>query len=1105
MTPSRWTKEGPSGSTFHELVVLPTLAPGLARSAGAELSDECSPSPLCDATTQAVLSDSHMANAPSQPVSHRSEASSSVPAGGPSQDALKCLFFVLVSTAHVKMVPNGHTVKYQKHEENKTLTEKVTVLALSRMEFIRVVLSAHGLENFYLPGLLNGPGMKVHWKGSSGGKTKAPMIHMDNDWKVLLQQLEVTRPNQVHTVFVDFDLDTMEGYKNRKHPLSPFSLDSQFNAAELSYGTHVPNAALYSPEQRAQAAMVDDIKAAWQCMQHGTCYINTAQEHIQMNKFRLKQWCAAIAANASSAKEPPPDSLISEWTGKTVMAAKPCGRCGPNVVTSGSGFDDPGSSSETTTNLLISTLGFLVTMMAQNNTKQNMPVSIPPTILAPAPLPLDSGGPASLSVSSTAASVSDTAAAGGEVTAHARGHTASSPPPIVEEELVHCLEAFGRAKKIPLGIIDMVLGKLFELSYSPDLLTEVSVERLKELTELPEGQVYALKKFAGEWCCKVGQVLSIMNQTPNTSSTFIPISMPRPGGKGTPSLNGKHVQDFISDFESAAKAAGIANTEWLKLVLWYCDLKVRRIIENDAAFTGTVWADARAQLTYYYESSDHKPKVSPRQLRAFVKKVKKERVRDLRDFDNYVRIFANKVSDMVTKGQLSDTDRNLAFYKGVPKRLRKKLKASIETAAGHKLTSHRPPMVGQVVQVARNYFKEDDINYDSDSSSSSSLDLETGSGDSSDSDSDTDSSSDAESDDEKPRKKKKKSKKKKTKGKAESMDADNKKISQLQDKIDKLTMHLVNTEDGWHERECRKCEERLQPQDEQTSPVSRPFKPTNYRFMSNIQENVSIDQVQEQLLDTKVTLPLRNILGASSELQKRFASLTKMRKEFGVKASIYDCDEVDEDNTSVDMPQSGKEQTAQVLLTFSTKDDLMHILGRYAGAVSLGAKRFFAMACGVVQAKFGTKDVTFLVDSGWELNLVSRCIFDQSGVNIDEDGACWSLRGIYGNPVPLLGCCRDAHIEIRSKRFDHHFFISHSETGNHDGILGQPWLQWFAAHIDYERAGSMTLQAFPSGCKSDESVNIMVVGPDHQRNADRLVHATIADVPDSESEAGPRF
>ncbi|GBE81482.1 hypothetical protein SCP_0312110 [Sparassis crispa] len=137
-------------------------------------------------------------------------------------------------------------------------------------------------------------------------------------------------------------------------------------------------------------------------------------------------------------------------------------------------------------------------------------------------------------------------------------------------------------------------------------------------------------------------------------------------------------------------------------------------------------------------------------------------------------------------------DRNLAFYKGVPKRLRKKLKASIETAAGHKLTSHRPPTVGQVVQVARDYFKEDNIDYDSDSSSSSSSDSETGSGDSSDSDSDTDSSSDAESDGEKPRKKKKKSKKKKMKGKAESMDADNKKISQLQDKIDKLTMHLVN-------------------------------------------------------------------------------------------------------------------------------------------------------------------------------------------------------------------------------------------------------------------------------------------------------------------------
>ncbi|KAL6308720.1 hypothetical protein BKA93DRAFT_746851 [Sparassis latifolia] len=176
-------------------------------------------------------------------------------------------------------------------------------------------------------------------------------------------------------------------------------------------------------------------------------------------------------------------------------------------------------------------------------------------------------------------------------------------------------------------------------------------------------------------------VLSIINQIPNTSSTFIPISMPCPGGKGAPSFNGKHVQDFISDFESAAKAAGIANTEWPKLVLRYCDSKVHRIIENDAAFTGIVWADARTQLTYYYESSDHEPKVSPRRLCVYDEKAKKEYIRDLRDFDNYV-------SNMVTKGRLSDTDRNLSFYKGVPKRLCKKLKASIKTTASHKLTSH---------------------------------------------------------------------------------------------------------------------------------------------------------------------------------------------------------------------------------------------------------------------------------------------------------------------------------------------------------------------------------------------------------------------------------
>lgn len=243
--------------------------------------------------------------------------------------------------------------------------------------------------------------------------------------------------------------------------------------------------------------------------------------------------------------------------------------------------------------------------------------------------------------------------------------------------------------------------------------------------------------------------------------------------------------------------------------------------------------------------------------------------------------------------------------------------------------------------------------------------------------------------------------------------------------------------------------------------------------------------MQDKILETPVTLPLREILGMAPELQKRFAALTRTRKE--AASWSVEAIETGEQGIEDDARTSYNEDPGSAMLAYTTAEELYGLLERYAGAVAIGSKRFYAMACGFLHGKFGTEQVTFLVDSGSELNLITRRIWEQAGVDMDEDGSRWSLRGINGDPVPLLGCCRDAPVEIGGKQFDHHFFVSNREFGNYDGILGQPWLQWNSTQVEYTRGGQVDIVVYPTGDKSGEKVKLKILGTSHPRNSERLV------------------
>lgn len=168
------------------------------------------------------------------------------------------------------------------------------------------------------------------------------------------------------------------------------------------------------------------------------------------------------------------------------------------------------------------------------------------------------------------------------------------------------------------------------------------------------------------------------------------------------------------------------------------------------------------------------------------------------------------------------------------------------------------------------------------------------------------------------------------------------------------------------------------------------------------------------------------------------------------------------------------------------------------------------MVTGRFKGKFAGIDAVFMIDTGSELNLIAQEFYDRTNLAIDLDGTRWSLKGINGRPVPLGGCVRDAEIKISGRRFDHHMFVSREGTGKQEIILGQPWLQWYSASIQYTRQGSMNMRIWQDGDgdKTDgshqgPSILIPLCTPGAPRNANtlNLDHRTrIEEVADIDAE-----
>lgn len=140
---------------------------------------------------------------------------------------------------------------------------------------------------------------------------------------------------------------------------------------------------MYTAEQSAVAEAMAAIKAAWHCDEHGACFIDGKQDHIEINRFRLKAWASAVVsisfvllisslmivlqqACRCIASDPPPTELLSLWLGVTanMPATKAHGQSGPNMAM----VATQPSSAVDNTGLLLQTLTSAFNMFASTQT-----------------------------------------------------------------------------------------------------------------------------------------------------------------------------------------------------------------------------------------------------------------------------------------------------------------------------------------------------------------------------------------------------------------------------------------------------------------------------------------------------------------------------------------------------------------------------------------------------------------------------------------------------------------------------------------------------------------------------------------------------------------
>src|SRR5258708_27369179 len=261
-----------------------------------------------------------------------------------------------------------------------------------------------------------------------------------------------------------------------------------------------------------------------------------------------------------------------------------------------------------------------------------------------------------------------------------------------------------------------------------------------------------------------------------------------------------------------------------------------------------------------------------------------------------------------------------------------------------------------------------------------------------------------------------------------------------------------------------------------------------YKYASELMNKVDPESVFQKLLSQPITLKLGEILGSSFELSRRFQTATKSQcfpiqqmttsnAKVLRESILSDCDSQSAAEGGID---SDDEDPVESDLT--TQEDSVNLLEaspyewqftNLIREVNIAQPHEYRTMVTVrLNGKIGDIEYLMLVDSGSELNIMTLQQAQDLALPINDSGNSSTLKGISGHTMSLEGICWSVPVKIGGIEFPHNFFITRSDLGNKDMILGQPWLFSHLTRIDYIHDMGVTLQLWENGDRKGRSVLI---------------------------------
>ncbi|KAJ3871212.1 hypothetical protein F5051DRAFT_341238 [Lentinula edodes] len=330
----------------------------------------------------------------------------------------------------------------------------------------------------------------------------------------------------------------------------------------------------------------------------------------------------------------------------------------------------------------------------------------------------------------------------------------------------------------------------------------------------------------------------------------------------------------------------------------------------------------------------------------------------------------------------------------------------------------------------------------------------------------------------------------------------------------------INTNQGW--KGSRPGVPRGGNRDVEMQEVDKNKSSNNpqYHFTSKVQDFADPQSMISRIGDMRVEVPLFQLLGLSPQLSKLMSENTRTKREYGVPKEGNTRKAESSPYIPPYDPYEAREQERAALSAvevFVDKDDEVledFVFRCSSGVAQIPTNRFFAMTVGDVRVSINGSEFPAMIDSGSEMNVAGKHLPEAASLPMDFDGMRWSLKGINGNYERLRGCAVDAPMVIGGHKFNHHIFISRQSIGRHDIILGQPFLQEFSAHLDYERGNHCKLFLWADGDRNTHpTLMISVTDPNDPRNASAIrlgsdakpTSSYIEETYDSDSDLGFQY